>query len=120
LSIITSRLRTIVAVGAVGAGLVSSGVASAASVIPPPGTGTTVVASQPTTVARYIDPVKTFSAGIAGYSDGKCEQLAGLHNSLEGRGRSQAAMGNSADAQASFEAAGEAAHDLQDNCVVID
>jgi hypothetical protein len=117
---VTRGLRTIVSVGAVGATLASSGVASAARAIHQPGAATAVVASQPTTVAQYIDPSKTFSAGIAGYSDAKCEQLAQLHNSLAARARAQAGAGNMSAAGEAYHAAEQAADELGSNCGIMD
>jgi hypothetical protein len=61
---ITNKLRTIIALGPVGAALASSSVASAAFAVRAPGTGTSVLAGQATVVAQYIDPNKVGSASI--------------------------------------------------------
>jgi len=73
-----------VIVGAVGAAaLACSGVAPAASVVRGPGPGTSVVASQPTTVAKYIGPNHVGSAGIAGLDDARCQAIVNAHNEDE-------------------------------------
>jgi len=72
---LTNKLRTIVAIGAVGTALAPVGVASAATVARLPGAGTSVVASRPITVAQTIDPSKVGSAN-GNYTDEDCEDLA--------------------------------------------
>ncbi|MGO9820767.1 MAG: hypothetical protein ACLPTJ_08965, partial [Solirubrobacteraceae bacterium] len=66
---ITYKLHTIVALGAVGAALAGSGAASAATVVHKPGTGTTVVASQPTTVAQDIDMSPRLVVGVHAHAE---------------------------------------------------
>ncbi len=117
---ITNKLCTIVTVGAVGAALASSGVASAASVVHRPGTGTPVVASQPTTVAQYINPNNVGSAGIAGYDDAHCQSLVNSHNADENDAVKAAAAGDALLAQGYAELAGDLQTDLESNCFVID
>jgi hypothetical protein len=118
---ITNRLRMLVAVGAVGAALASSGVPSAASAFHNPGTATPVVASQTTTVvAKYIDPDNVGSAGILGYDDQRCEDLANQHNDLENAGYDAVRAGNAAGFKASMDAADQVEDQLDGNCMVID
>ena len=117
---ITNKLRTIVAIGAAGAALAGSGVASAATVVHSPGTGTAVVASQPTIVAQYIDPNKVSSAGIPGYDNAMCESLANDHNKAESAGIQAVKDGDAAAAQANIDNANGIQSELEENCPVID
>jgi hypothetical protein len=52
---LTTKIRTAIAVGAVGAALASSGVASATSVTPQSSTTTTVAAGGPTAAAPMVE-----------------------------------------------------------------
>jgi hypothetical protein len=117
---ITSKIRIIVAISAVGAAVASSGVASAASVVHRPGTGTPVVASQPTTVAQYINPNNVGSAGIGGYDNPACEHLANQANAAEDGADQAAHNGDSATANTLYDLAAEKYAELEDNCLVID
>jgi hypothetical protein len=118
---VTNKLRTIVAIGAVGAALASSGVGSAATFVRPLGIGRTVVAVQPTTtVAQYIDPHNVGSAGIPGYDNAKCQSLAKAHNADENSAVQSAKNGDAVAAQGFALLAGDLQTDLQDNCLVID
>ena len=138
---ITKKLRTIIALSAVGATLAGSGVASAAMVVQKPGagtpvvgsrvasaamvvqkpgTGTPVVASQPTIVAQYIDPNKVGSAGIPGYDNAMCESLAEDHNKAESAGILAVQYGDASAAQANVDNANGIQSDLEQNCLVID
>jgi hypothetical protein len=117
---ITNRLRMLVAVGAVGAALASSGVASAASVFQKFGIVTPVVASQSTTVAKPIDPDTVGSAGIAGYDDEMCESLANQHNDYESDGLARLRAGDAQGFNAYMDAADQAEDELDDHCMVID
>jgi hypothetical protein len=110
-----NKLRTIVTGGAVGAAFASSGVASAASVVHRPGTGTPVVVSQPTTVAMYINPNNVGSAGIAGYDDAHCQSLVNSHNAHESGAVKAAAGGDALLAKGYAELAGDLQTELESN-----
>jgi len=116
---ITNKIRTVIAVSTVGAALASSGVASAAIAVHRPGTVTTIVA-RPTIVAQAIDPNKVGSAGIPGYDNAACEQLANQVNSAEQGANLAAYHGDSATANNLYELAQEKDAELEDNCLVID
>lgn len=120
---ITHKLHTIVALGAVGAALAGSGVASAATVVHKPGTGMTVLASQPTTVAQDIDPSKVGAGGSGQSTDEQCEALANEINSLNNDAQSNLS-GNDLSgfdlAVAESALASEETQRLNDNCLVID
>jgi hypothetical protein len=114
----TNKIRTIIALGTVGAALASSGVASAAVPVHRPGTViVTRVVAPPT---KVIDATKVGSAGIAGYDDEACEQLASQANSAEKGANSAAADGDSATANDLYGIAQEKDAELEDNCMVID
>jgi len=118
---ITNKLRTVVALGAVGAALAGSGAASAATVLRTPGTGTTVVASQPTTVADTVDPNKVGgSPGVPGSTDEDCVALANEINTLTGSGYAELLSGDSALGEAELNLADEESQRLNNNCLVID
>ena len=72
---ITSKIRTLVALAAVGGVLASTGVASAATAVRSPGTVAPTASVQPTVVAKSLDPSKWGSAND-NMTDGDCEQLA--------------------------------------------
>jgi hypothetical protein len=115
---INSKLRTIVAISAVGAALASSGVASAAIVVHPPGTVTTTVAAPPTVVSRVplpytpLDPTK-FGSATTGVTNGDCENLANAVNELNA-----AAIGTTNGA--ALTAAANAQQTLNNLCFQID
>jgi len=117
---ITNKLRTVIALSAAGTTLAGSGVASAARVVQKPGTGTPAVASQPTIVARYIDPNKVGSAGIPGYDTAMCESLANDHNKAESAGIQAVKDGDASAAQANIDNANGIQSVLEENCLVID
>ncbi len=95
----------------------------AATVIHKPGTGTTVVASQPTTVAQDIDPSKVGAGGSGQSTDEQCEDLANEINSLNNDAQSNLS-GNDISgfdlAVAESALASEETQQLNDNCLVID
>jgi hypothetical protein len=115
----TNKIRTIIALGTVGAALASSGVASAA--VPVHRVGTTVavtrVVAPPT---KVIDATKVGSAGIDGYDDAACEQLASQANSAYKGANSAAADGDKATANDLYGIAQEKNAELEDNCMVMD
>jgi hypothetical protein len=129
---LTQKLRTIVAISAVGAALASSAVASAAISVHQPGAGTRVVTSRLTTVGQIIDPNKVGSAGIPGYDDQACEDLANDANLMESNSQSAASQAQQAPAgsseqqldqynvQADSNLASEIEQELSENCFVID
>jgi hypothetical protein len=119
---ITNKIRTIIALGAVGAAVASSGVASAAIPVHRPGTGTvTRVVAPPTIVAdEAIDPNKVGSAGIAGYDDAACEQLANESNAAMKGANAAAGDGDTATANDLYGIAQDKDAELEDNCLVID
>lgn len=99
---IPNKLRTIVALGAVGAALAGSGAASAG------------VAS-----AATINPNKVGSASDD-YSNAECASLATAHNINEQAGEQALEGINSEDAEADFGAAADEQSELENNCLVID
>jgi hypothetical protein len=116
----TNKIRTIIALGTVGAALASSGIASAA--VPVHRTGTvaapiTRVVAPPTMAA---DATKVGSAGIDGYDDATCEQLASQANSAYKGANSAAADGDKATANDLYGIAQEKNAELEDNCMVMD
>jgi hypothetical protein len=119
---ITNKLGTMVAVGVAGAALACSSVASAAIVAQKPGTGTLPRprAGQPTVVAKYIDPGKVGSAGIAGYTDAYCQQLAGHADYLMGVAAGYAISGDTRSAAKATQASDEVSNEVEDNCIVQD
>jgi hypothetical protein len=140
---IPNKLRTIIALSAVGATLTGSGVATAATIARAPGsTGEPVVATTPTTSApvvattptpsEVIDPNKVGSAGIPGWTDGMCEAAARQANWDADQEQDFAdAAANSPDGSAAQKSytnsaiqaqAGEDANlqSISDNCLVID
>jgi hypothetical protein len=117
---ITNRLRMLVAVGAVGAALASSGVASAAINVRSPGTVAPTRVAPPTAVTQTIDPDNVGSAGIAGYDDQKCEDLANQHNNQEWAGFDALRVGDMNGYVSALNAADDTADELSDNCLVID
>lgn len=78
---ITNKIRTMVAVSAVGAALGATGVASAATVVRQPGTATTTVSASPTVVSKTLDPNK-FGSATKGITNADCENLASTVNNL--------------------------------------
>jgi hypothetical protein len=117
----TNKLRMLVALGAVGAALASSGVASAATNVRSPGTVTpTRVVAPPTVVAQTIDPDNVGSAGIAGYDDQKCEDLANRHNDLEWSGYQSLRAGDTKGYNDALDAADDLEDEISDNCIVVD
>jgi hypothetical protein len=94
---ITNKLRTIVALGAVGAALAGSGVASAAPL-----------------------PQNVDSAGIPGYSRARCEALATLSDSLETASVAAVGGGDPNSAAALAQQQTNTENELENNCIVID
>jgi hypothetical protein len=121
---VTNRIRTIIALGAVGAAAASSGVASAAISVHGPGTGTGNVAklvAPPRVVPdEVVDPNKVGSAGIAGYDNAACEQLANETNAAEKGANSAAGDGDMTTANTLYGVAQDKDAELEDNCLVID
>jgi hypothetical protein len=130
---IPNKLRTIIALSAVGATLTGSGVATAATIARAPGsTGAPVVATAPTTSAQVIDPNKVGSAGIPGWTNGMCEAAArGANWDADQEQDFADAASNSPDGSAAQKSytnsaiQAQAAEDnnlqsISDNCLVID
>ena len=117
---ITNKLRMLVAVGAVGTALACSGVASAAINVRSPGTVAPTRAAAPTVVAQTIDPDNVGSAGIAGYDDQKCEDLANQHNNQEWAAHDALRASDMNGYVSLLNAADDTADELSNNCLVID
>jgi hypothetical protein len=128
---LTNKLRTIVAISAVGAVLAPVGAASAATVAHQPGASTSVIASQPITVAQTIDPNKVGSAN-GNYTDEDCEDLANEVNFDNQQAQIQGTIASgtlpntsahdSAWAMSQLEEANAASaqQELDNNCFVMD
>ena len=123
---INSRIRTLVAIGAVGATVGCTAVASAAPIATKPGAITSVtlkpiIVSQPVTPYMHVGPVSgAGSAGVSGYDDAKCESLAEDNNTAVSYG-DQAQQAGDNDAAANFyHQAANIYQQLSDNCLVID
>jgi hypothetical protein len=114
---ITNKLRTIVAIGAVGAALASSGVASAATVVHQPGTATATAVVAPS--VAYLDPSKFGSANPA-YSDQRCEDLANLVNQLNSAADAAATAGQYGMARNLGSNAAATESTLNSNCFEMD
>jgi hypothetical protein len=122
--IITSRIRALVALGAVAAAIGSTATASAATV------SASMVGHKPVTIApivvthpmiAHVSPVKgAGSAGIAGYDDATCESLAQDNNTAVNSGDQAQAAGDTDDAISNYNLANNIYHQLSDNCMVID
>jgi hypothetical protein len=122
--IITNRIRTLVALGAVAATVGSTTPASAATV------SGAAVGHKPVTIApivvnhpmiAHVSPVKgAGSAGIAGYDDATCAALAQDNNTAVNSGDQAAAAGDTDDAISNYNLANNIYHQLSDNCMVID
>ena len=122
---ITRKLGVVVAVAVAGAALSSSGVASAASIVRSPGTIARPVVSAPVTVATEAG-----SAGIPGYDDQKCEDLASDVREYQSRYEDAVNTANNTGGAAHQEAVNDARsylddeiaaqQELSDNCLVID
>ena len=110
---ITRKMGVLSAVAAVTA-LASTGVATAAPAIRNPG-GTGTAASTHTTAA-----LQGGSAGIPGYDDAKCEQLADDYNDA----MHQAMVASFNDDMSRADRYQQLAHstraELEDNCLVVD
>ncbi len=117
---ITNKRRTLIAIGAAGAALAGTGVASAATVVHEPGTGTPIVTSQPTSVARVVDPNKVFGAGNPAWPTSRCEALATLINKDDSLGNSESAHGDHAAAAQTFAEEAQDQETLDNNCGVMD
>jgi hypothetical protein len=117
---ITNKLRMLVALCVVGAALVSTTVASAATVVRSPGKAAPVRVAPPTVVAQQIDPDNVGSAGVPGYDDQKCEDLANQHNSLEDAGYHSLLAGDTGAYVSALNAADDVEDEISDNCMVID
>jgi hypothetical protein len=117
---ITSRVRTVIALGAVAATVGSTGVASAATVVGyRPVTSKPVVVNHP--MIAHVSPVKgAASAGITGYDDAKCASLAQDNNTAVASGDQAEAAGDTDAAISNYNLANNIYHQLSDNCMVID
>jgi hypothetical protein len=116
----TNRLRTIIALGAAGAALTGSSVASAATVVQNPGPATPVVASSATALAQVIDPNKVFGGVNSGWSTARCEDLANLINSDDALATRAESSGNFAEAANYANDQANRQEQLDNNCGVID
>jgi len=117
---ITSRFRTLIALGAVAATVGSTGLASAATVGGyRPVTIRPIVVNQP--MIAHVSPVKgAASAGIAGYDDATCASLAQDNNTAVASGDQAQAAGDTDAAISDYNLANNIYHQLSDNCMVID
>ena len=115
---VTHKLRAIVAMSAVGAALASSGVASAATVVHPPGTVTRTVAVAPTVV--YLDPSKVGSGGQPGWDDATCEQTAQAANDWSDVGDQRGAGGDLAGQARAYQIASDLNTEVEEHCIVQD
>jgi hypothetical protein len=116
--IITSRIRMLIALGAVGATVGSTAVASAAPV------GHVPVTVRPVVVAHHMthaSPVQgAGSAGIAGYDDATCASLAQDNNTAVAAGDQAQQAGDTEAAITDYNLANNIYNQLSDNCMVID
>jgi hypothetical protein len=123
---ITSRIRVLVAIGAVGGTLGCAAVASAIPVATKPGATTSVtlkpiVVNQPVTPYQHVGSVSgAGSAGIPGYDDAKCASLAQDNNTAVSYGDQAAASGDSEAEVSYYNQAANIYQQLSDNCLVID
>ena len=117
---ITSRVRTLIALGAVAVAVGSTSVASAATIGGDrPVTSTPVLVNSPLTA--HVKPVKgAASAGIAGYDDATCASLAQDNNTAVASGDQAWAGGDTDAAISNYNLANNIYHQLPDNCLVID
>jgi hypothetical protein len=117
---ITSRVRSLIALGAVAATVGSTGVASAATVRGHrPVAITPIIVNQPLTA--HVSPVKgAASAGIAGYDDATCASLAQDNNTAVASGDQAQAGGDTDAAISNYNLANNIYHQLSDNCMVVD
>jgi hypothetical protein len=131
---ITTRIRALVALAAVGATLGSTAVATAAPVghtsFTPavgspatvghyPVTTTPIVVNQP--LHEHVSPVKgAASVGIAGYDDATCESLANDNNTAVRSGDQAVAAGDNEAAASSYQLANTIYQQMSANCMVID
>ncbi len=116
---ITSKLRTLIALGAVGATVGSAAVASAAMVGHRPITLTSIVVNHP--MAAHTTAVQgAASAGIDGYDDATCEGLAHDYNTATNYGDQAVKAGDIDDAVSNYEVADNIYKQMSDNCMVVD
>jgi len=121
---IPTKLRVVIALGATGAALAGSSVASAMTI---QGVHTTrpapVVVKAAPAVANdpaYIDPGKVGSAGIDGYDNAACESLANDYNTATSDGDQDVASGDNDGASTNYNIAHNILNQLNSNCLVID
>jgi hypothetical protein len=131
---VTNKIRTLVALGAVGATVGSAAVASAAPVSPivrstavvsaamvgrGPVTISPIVVNQP--LIAHVSPVKgAASVGIAGYDDATCASLAQDNNTAVASGDQAQAAGDTDAAISNYNLAENIYNQMSDNCMVID
>jgi len=117
---VTSRVRALIALGAVAATVGSTAVASAATVGGHRSvTITPIVVNQP--LIAHVSPVKgAASAGIAGYDDATCASLAQDNNTAVASGDQAQAAGDTNAAISNYNLANNIYQQLSDNCMVID
>jgi len=114
---LSRRLRLITAVGAAGAALATSAVASAATPVHP-GTGSPVVVAPPKAVA--LDPGKVGSAGQPGWTTAKCEQMAAGLNKAANDLQTAVNQGDLTGAQLNATLVDSYSELIGDHCLVVD
>jgi hypothetical protein len=127
---ITNRLRTIIALAAVGATVGSASVGSAATVGPTAVASAATVGYRPITIRpivvnhpmiAHVGPVTgAASVGIAGYDDAACASLARDNNTAVKAGDQAQAAGDTDAAISDYNIAQNIYNQMSDNCMVID
>jgi hypothetical protein len=114
---LTTKISTII-VSTVAVGAVSlPAAASAAALLPRPGTLTQVRTVQTSTAV----PLKEAgSAGVPGYTDKKCESLLNSYEQNRGAAENYANYGDVATSLATAEYAGTIKQELENNCLTVD
>lgn len=112
---VTNKLRTVIALGAVGAALGGTGVASAAIVSHPLGSVRITVKQQ-----SVVEDIKDAgSAGVPGYDDDKCESLLGDYNTAVSYGDDANVNGDQQEASTYYNLAGQIYTQLSNNCLLV-
>ena len=109
---------SVIALGAAGAVLASSAVASAAMVVRPGSVGTRLSVAQPT--VTYLDPGKVGGAGQPGYDTAKCEQMANNLNDATNKLQNDNAKGDLAGVQIDTVLVESWVSQIGDHCLVVD
>lgn len=120
---ITNRIRILIALGAVGAAVGCTAVASAATIAVKPVTVAPIVTVHHpvATAASHVGPVQgAGSAGIAGYDDATCASLAQDNNTAVSYGDQAAQTGDTEAEISYYNQAANIYQQLSNNCLVID